>query len=372
MNTTLAETIKTNISGIKFHHTGIEIPPGLPYEKWAYLIEEMSAVEKGFRFWWGDAINYGEHEYGEKYAQALDASGLSYDTLRDYCYVAANVHLSLRNDRLSWTHHKAVANLSATEQARWLDWAESTGSGSSDLRLAVRAEFQAATRTQALPASGCQATNPVQSERVYETAVDIYDQIADDLAGGDSGYNWTAPSHVTAHIPAAMPISLQNDYDGDEWYTPAEYIEAARNVLGEIDLDPATCESAQEVVKAKSYFTKADNSLRNDCPWLGRIWLNPPYSMPLIKEFVSKLINQYETGNIESAIIITNNSSDTGWFHDLLQRYPVCFTRGRVSFWRPNHEDFGTRQGQTLFYLGDNLELFHKEFARFGRIVKAI
>lgn len=104
-------------------------------------------------------------------------------------------------------------------------------------------------------------------------------------------------------------------------------------------------------------------------PWFGNVWLNPPYSATLIRLFVAKLIDEHDKGNVTAAVVLTNNSSDTGWFHDLLSRYPACFTRGRVQFWRPNHEDFGARQGQTLFYLGDNVDLFKQVFGRFGQVV---
>lgn len=174
----------------------------------------------------------------------------------------------------------------------------------------------------------------------------------------EKAYPLTASNHA---------VSLDPDYDGDEWYTPVEYIEAARTVLGEIDLDPASCEAANETVQAARFFSKEDDALTQ--AWHGRIWLNPPYSRPLINHFVAKLISEYETGNVTEAVILTNNSSDTGWFHDLLSRYPACFTRGRVQFWRPDADVFGARQGQTLFYLGDDFEAFRFAFSGFGQVV---
>ncbi len=126
-------------------------------------------------------------------------------------------------------------------------------------------------------------------------------------------------------------VSDRDDYAGDNWHTPAQYIAAAREVMGEIDLDPATCDTAQAVVQAISTFTKEEDGLIH--PWHGRVWLNPPYSMPSIAYFVAKAIDEYDAGNVTEAILLVNNSSDTKWFHRLLDRCPACFTAGRVQFW---------------------------------------
>jgi phage N-6-adenine-methyltransferase len=167
-------------------------------------------------------------------------------------------------------------------------------------------------------------------------------------------------------------VSGTPGYDGDEWYTPLPLIEAARAVMGEIDFDPASNPIAQQVVKAHKFCTKEDDSLRDGCEWTGKIWLNPPYSTPLIQFFVKKLISQYEIGNVEAAIILVNNSTDTRWFHELLERYPACFTRGRVQFWRTNSEVQGARQGQTLFYFGQHEQRFVEKFAPLGKVVKSL
>jgi hypothetical protein len=69
-----------------------------------------------------------------------------------------------------------------------------------------------------------------------------------------------------------------------------------------------------------------------------------------------------------SAIVLTNNSTDTGWFHKLIN-YPVCFTKGRIQFWN-GEERLATRQGQAIFYLGDNPDLFARVFSVFGAVLR--
>ena len=153
-----------------------------------------------------------------------------------------------------------------------------------------------------------------------------------------------------------------------EWYTPAEYIEAARYVLGEFDLDPASNDSAQKLVKAARYFTKEDNGLERE--WQGRVWLNPPYAQPLIMDFVSKMVAERKAGRVTGAVMLTNNSADTAWFHEAAQTADAfCLTRGRIKFYKPGGETSAPTQGQTFFYFGDNVEAFTRRFKEIGFVV---
>ena len=78
----------------------------------------------------------------------------------------------------------------------------------------------------------------------------------------------------------------------NEWFTPAEHVDLVRQVLGEIDLDPASHRVAQKTIQAKSFFTSAQNGLAKE--WGGRVWLNPPYAQPAIGHFVEKLVSEVE------------------------------------------------------------------------------
>lgn len=155
-----------------------------------------------------------------------------------------------------------------------------------------------------------------------------------------------------------------------EWYTPARYIEAARAVLGSIDLDPASCEQAQATVKATRYFTAADDGLRQK--WGGRVFMNPPYGKQIIDDFVGKLLRFYERGLVGSYIALTNDCMDTQWSHDLLRASSaVCFVRGRIKFETPEGEA-GQRppRGQMFCYGGDDVAAFERNFAQFGIVIR--
>jgi DNA N-6-adenine-methyltransferase (Dam)/Protein of unknown function (DUF3102) len=157
----------------------------------------------------------------------------------------------------------------------------------------------------------------------------------------------------------------------NEWHTPAQYVELARKVLGTIDLDPASSDAAQRVVRAKEYLTKKDNGLVGE--WWGKVWLNPPYAQPLIAEFTKKLILETCLGRVKEAIALTHNYTDTVWFHDMAQyASAICFTRGRVAFVKADGEIAAPMHGQAFFYFGDDVEKFADVFADVGFVVGRI
>jgi ParB family chromosome partitioning protein len=164
---------------------------------------------------------------------------------------------------------------------------------------------------------------------------------------------------------------------GDEWRTPPEYIEAARAVLGEIDLDPASNASANRVVRAKTFYDKQTNGL--DKEWWGRVWLNPPYSRELILKFTEKLVEEYNAGRCTAAIVLGNAMADAKWFEQLsVEADALCFTARRIKFLDQHGRSQKTDvRGQVFIYLGgkpvDNLrvndiELFDDYFCEFGTV----
>lgn len=157
-------------------------------------------------------------------------------------------------------------------------------------------------------------------------------------------------------------------YSGDnEWYTPAKYVEMARTVMGRIDVDPASNDHAQQTVKAAAYYTAETNGLDKD--WRGTVWMNPPYSHPEIQQFTDKVLAELASGNVTEAIVLTNNSGDTGWHHALaLASAARCVTRGRIRFESLTRQTGAGAMGQVFFYFGDDVERFADVFSEIGRI----
>ena len=190
------------------------------------------------------------------------------------------------------------------------------------------------------------------------------------------------PEQRKAHIAAvrkkaaktvnsvASGVSDSPEYDGDTWETPGDTLELVRAVLGTIDLDPTSNTHAQKRVQATRWLGAKDNALEQE--WTGNVFCNPPYSMPLIERFTEKLIAEYDAERIKQAIYLVNNCTDAGWCQSLLQRFPVCFTRGRITFLQGDGQKFSTRQGQAIFYLGPRVAKFHDVFGAIGTVLQAL
>lgn len=156
-----------------------------------------------------------------------------------------------------------------------------------------------------------------------------------------------------------LDTGARSDDAGDSWGTPPEWIDLARRVMGDIDLDPASNNEAQRVVNAKRFFTKNTNGLEQK--WSGRVWMNPPYSQPLVTQFAEKLVASIESGDVTQACVLVNNATDAKFLQLMLSRCSAAlFPRGRIPFLIPGSGESltGTRQGQTFLYFGPNTKQF--------------
>jgi ParB family chromosome partitioning protein len=175
-------------------------------------------------------------------------------------------------------------------------------------------------------------------------------------------------SHRIANLEPAANHRAEGTGD-NEWHTPPEHIEAARSVLGEIDLDPASSVIAQQTVQATNYYTRDDDALSKE--WHGRVWLNPPYSQPAIGEFVQKLVGEFAAGRVSEAILLTHNYTDTAWFHLAASTAAlIAFPRGRIYFINADGSTGRPTQGQAIFYFGTRDEAFRNTYAPLGLVVR--
>jgi len=157
-----------------------------------------------------------------------------------------------------------------------------------------------------------------------------------------------------------------------EWYTPPAYIEAARWVLGSIDIDPASCAFANRIVKASTFFTKEQDGMAQQ--WTGKAWLNPPYCSPLCGQFCEKLTAEFVAGNVTEAIVLVNNATETVWFQAMTELAgAVCFPKGRIRFIGKDGNPRGAPlQGQAILYFGYDVERFDAAFKPFGFVTQLI
>lgn len=226
----------------------------------------------------------------------------------------------------------------------------------------VKEKKEEAKRKEPEPTYPHYSTSEYEDRRMHY----LLDELMQEMGADDE---WEEPKQESPQEPEQHKPHVSYNSGNNEWYTPADIIEAARKTMGGIDLDPATSEVAQDVVKATTYYTAETNGL--DKPWSGRVWMNPPYASELIGQFVDKLIA--ELLNIEQAIVLVNNATETEWFNKLVDKATmVCFPKSRVKFYMPDGKTGAPLQGQAILYFGDNASAFSNEFRNKGWLASIV
>lgn len=152
----------------------------------------------------------------------------------------------------------------------------------------------------------------------------------------------------------------------DEWYTPPEYIALAREVMGGIDLDPASNDLAQQWIQARQYFTFDDDGLA--MRWTGRVWLNPPYGK-YIRRWTDKAVSEFQNGFVSQLILLVRPAIASSWYQALTAAFVKCEPNQRIRF--INRDGVPRKSpvhGNTFFYIGREVEQFHSVFSRIGTV----
>lgn len=190
-----------------------------------------------------------------------------------------------------------------------------------------------------------------------------------------------APRASAACMDRGDAVNARHLSKTAEHNTPGPIVRASRDVLGSIDLDPASNAEANETVQATTIYTSEDDGLKQE--WRGNVFLNPPgtcglvvcgnpksCTCRLVPRFWSKLIESHLSGAVPSAIWI-------GYSLDQLQSLqsdtlpgplglPICVPRKRLAFRgsSPTHGNY-----ITLLTTNDmQRRIFANRLRRFGEI----
>jgi len=177
------------------------------------------------------------------------------------------------------------------------------------------------------------------------------------IACEGSGYRSNAGPGVDPKCAACKGVGMtktlkdnpQHSSSSNEHYTPEPIVEAARSVLGAIELDPASCALGQEVVKAVAWYGPGSELAEDGLaePWLGKVFLNPPggkvpeqYAGLGTKSnaalWWSALAGYWQEGEVEAAIFV-------GFTLEILRAtqaldvpqpldFPFCVPKSRIRF----------------------------------------
>lgn len=166
--------------------------------------------------------------------------------------------------------------------------------------------------------------------------------------------------------------------DSDSWFTPAQYIEAARSALGGIDYDPYSSDAAQAVVKAGQYCTIDNPNPARGIAWpvVSTCWMNPPYSGGHVLKSVAKFLEAFDYERFERGIVLVNNATETRMFRALAARATaICFTDHRIAFYNADGKTVSANtRGQAFLYFAHDGDAapFVEHFRQFGTIMRIV
>lgn len=155
-------------------------------------------------------------------------------------------------------------------------------------------------------------------------------------------------------------LDVDHVMEGD-FYTDPRITDPAREAMGSIDLDPASCRDANDVIRAARYYGFHDNGLLHE--WHGNVWCNPPYGM--WDEWVPKILAEWNKSVQQMCVLCPTRAITAKSVHPLVEQADaVLVFRGRIPFWGPKAGS--PDEGHVVFYFGPTVAAFRDAYAHLG------
>jgi hypothetical protein len=197
------------------------------------------------------------------------------------------------------------------------------------------------------------------TEEEYYTSEDALVVVDSDLWLPKPERQSNRQAELTSLFPEPWGFLPERELDELTYSTPDPILTAVRECFGEIDLDPASHPCANARVRAREFYTKAQNG--KTLPWHGKVWLSPDSSD--IEDWV-KAAREKRAQYDELIFMVPTRSQVSRYmapFHRQLVS-GVCVVYGR----RSKFKDDSMADGDFIMYVGDNVDAFKKAFSRIG------
>lgn len=180
--------------------TGYVLPDGLSYEEWAHEGTVLVTIAKASAWWVGDWLLYGEHQFGEKYAQAVEVTGLSVQTLKNAQWVSDRIPPRERDPEIPHSYYRAAAALDPKDRRVLLKRAKNEGMNEGEVRA----------RAQHIKAGGDAKEDPPPPEKHLPppTLGEIVEDVIRRLAKAEIDQSWEHVEQCRMALEDAIGIRV--------------------------------------------------------------------------------------------------------------------------------------------------------------------
>lgn len=122
---------------VRLDAVALHLPEDFALEDWRRVGERLRDTQQSLMWWVGDWLRYGERKHSVTYAEAAELTGYKEQSLRTAVWLSGQFDVLMRNNKLTWHHHRLAASMPPSERAEALQRAADEGLSTRALKALI-------------------------------------------------------------------------------------------------------------------------------------------------------------------------------------------------------------------------------------------